>query len=864
MTQDAREQLLAALADRYAIEREIGAGGMATVYLARDVKHDREVALKVLRPELGAVLGAERFLAEIRITARLDHPHILTLIDSGAANGLLYYVLPFVRGESLRDRLKREKQLSVEEAVRIARQIASALDYAHKHGVVHRDIKPENILLHEGEAMLADFGIALGVKEAGGNRLTETGLSLGTPQYMSPEQATGDHAVDARSDVYSLAAVLYEMLAGEPPVTGPTAQAMIAKLMTERPTRLRVVRASVPPEVEDAVAKALDKTPADRFASAADFGRALEHHTPMTGGHPSAEAVPASKPARTIALAVGASVIAALAVVGFTKFRHRGAEWVLKDRSQLTFTGNVLYSAISQDGKQLAYWTRKCSGATCTYGVSVQDIGGTTTRQILDGATNVFGIEWSPDRRNLIVAGAIEGRAGEFLLSALGGPPRFLTTGAATFWSGGDSLLVAQPVGEGDSVHWVRVSSLDGTVADSIRVAGLGKGIAGLSVQPAGKWIVALILQKGHGFWQVFDRKGSMSDSVTNSCTCPGIISANALFLQRLGVGFESIVRAGLDAGSGRLAKRQDTLYSGPLNGFSVTSDGASMVIDDGATDYSVWSLDLADALKGNFPDAHRALHSSTQMYASISPDGRRLLVSRVVTTGAGAIERHWSIANADGSEEHPLGGAIPRRAYWSDSTHVIVMTLQPGGVHAALMDVVSGAVGRAIDIPDSLGRGALPLADGWLWIPASADRLVLVHGGKTTELRKPPGTIGITDVDVDPTGTRLAVLAYDLTYDSVRVYVGAATGAPLQLWLTRRADDASVTYLADGSLGLVLWPRSETATVLRLRGPGNVENVGTVMHPLLGLSVSTDLKRVAAEGGDYHGDAWMSKVVRP
>jgi serine/threonine-protein kinase len=195
---------------------------MATVYLATDLKHDREVALKVLRPELGAVLGTERFLAEIKITARLDHPHILTLIDSGVAGGFLYYVLPLVRGESLRDKLNREQQLGLEEAIAITKQIASALDYAHRQGVVHRDIKPENILLLEGEAMLADFGIALAVKEAGGNRLTETGLSLGTPQYMSPEQATGDRMLDARSDLYSLAAVLYEMLAGEPPVTGPT------------------------------------------------------------------------------------------------------------------------------------------------------------------------------------------------------------------------------------------------------------------------------------------------------------------------------------------------------------------------------------------------------------------------------------------------------------------------------------------------------------------------------------------------------------------------------------------------------------------------------------------------------------------
>src|SRR5438128_6533850 len=227
MTATAR--LTTALAGRYAIERELGPGGMSTVYLARDVKHDREVALKVLRPELAAVLGAERFLQEIHISARLDHPHILTLIDSGESDGFVWYVLPYVRGESLREKLTREKQLSVEEAVRIATQVASALDYAHRHGLIHRDLKPENILLHEGEAVVADFGIALAVREAGGQRLTETGLSLGTPQYMSPEQATGGRELDARSDVCALAAVVYEVLTGGPAHTGPGGAAVVAE-----------------------------------------------------------------------------------------------------------------------------------------------------------------------------------------------------------------------------------------------------------------------------------------------------------------------------------------------------------------------------------------------------------------------------------------------------------------------------------------------------------------------------------------------------------------------------------------------------------------------------------------------------------
>src|SRR5881296_22284 len=223
---------------------------------------------------------AGRYAIESELSAGLDHPHILTLIDSGESEGFVWYVLPYVRGESLRNKLTREQQLSIEETVRIATQVASALDYAHRHGVIHRDIKPENILLHEGEAMLADFGIALAVREAGGPRLTESGLSLGTPQYMSPEQATGDRQLDARSDIYSLGAVLYEMIAGEPPFSGATTQAVIAKLLTERPTRLRVIRSAVPPGVEEAVTRALGKTRADRFGSAAEFVEALSRRPP--------------------------------------------------------------------------------------------------------------------------------------------------------------------------------------------------------------------------------------------------------------------------------------------------------------------------------------------------------------------------------------------------------------------------------------------------------------------------------------------------------------------------------------------------------------------------------------------------------
>src|SRR5436190_9656029 len=273
---DTRSHLATALTDRYRIERELGAGGMATVYLAYDLRHERKVAIKVLKPELAAVIGAGRFLREIKTIATLQHPHILGLIDSGEVNGTAYFVMPFVEGESLRDRLNREKQLPIADAVRISTEVAAALDYAHRHGVIHRDIKPENIMLHDGSALVADFGIALAISSAGGgSRMTETGMSLGTPHYMSPEQAMGEREITARSDVYALGAMTYEMLIGDPPFTGSTAQAIVAQVLTEEPRPLVVRRRSIPPEVEHAVLTALEKLPADRFGSAQEFAAAL-------------------------------------------------------------------------------------------------------------------------------------------------------------------------------------------------------------------------------------------------------------------------------------------------------------------------------------------------------------------------------------------------------------------------------------------------------------------------------------------------------------------------------------------------------------------------------------------------------------
>ena len=271
---DVLEQLRAKLGDRYEVERLVGEGGMATVFLAKDLRHGRKVAIKTLKAELAASIGADRFLREIRLAANLQHPNILGLYDSGDADGILYYVMPFIEGESLRARLDREQQLPIHDAVRITREAAEGLAYAHEHGVVHRDIKPENILLQNGHALVADFGIARAL-DAAGEKLTQTGMAVGTPHYMSPEQAMGADGADGRSDIYSLGCVLYELLVGQPPFDGPNARAILARHTMEQVPSLTVVRPSIPDELEDTVLQSLEKTPADRYQKMSEFADCL-------------------------------------------------------------------------------------------------------------------------------------------------------------------------------------------------------------------------------------------------------------------------------------------------------------------------------------------------------------------------------------------------------------------------------------------------------------------------------------------------------------------------------------------------------------------------------------------------------------
>ena len=434
---DIPPRLVAALADRYRFERELGQGGMASVYLAQDLKIQRQVAIKVLRPELAAIIGADRFLSEIRTTANLQHPNILPLHDSGEADSFLFYVMPFVEGESLRDRLTREKQLPIPDTIGIATEVAGALDYAHRHGVVHRDIKPENILLHDGRAMVADFGIALAASKAGGTRMTETGMSLGTPTYMSPEQAMGERTLDARSDIYALGCVTYEMLLGEAPFTGPTAQAIVAKMMTERPAPIRPQRDTVSPEVEAAVLTALAKLPADRFATAAEYAAALNGEETGTTRMLVRPLPAASRPYRwALGAAIGAAILAALAAVFFAVRAQRASARPLARFTMhlpylrsgaLTYGGNSF--VLSPDGSKVIYIGAAPGGPNQLWMRNRDDL----TPHPISGTDGADGPFFSPDSRWI----GYFAHQRLFKISAAGGQPIAIADSAtATLPSG--------------------------------------------------------------------------------------------------------------------------------------------------------------------------------------------------------------------------------------------------------------------------------------------------------------------------------------------------------------------------------------------------------------------------------------------
>ncbi|WP_309670167.1 protein kinase [Gemmatimonas sp.] len=718
-------RLAAALSRCYRVDRELGAGGMATVYLAHDLKHERDVAIKVLHPDLGAALGAERFLSEIKTTAKLQHPHILPLLDSGAADGLLYYVMPYVRGETLRARLERERQLPLEDALRIAREVAGALDHAHKQGIIHRDIKPENILLQDGAAVVADFGIALAVQSAGGQRLTQTGLSLGTPQYMSPEQATGERLIDARSDVYALGAVTYEMLAGEPPFSGPTVQAVVARLLADTPRSLAAQRKAVPPHVEAAVMRALEKLPADRFAQAAAFATALEDTSARAISRVAPRASSLSNPRRfTISALVG---IAATAVacagwwIGQRSSTGSGSDGrLVADLAMGGKSRPILGVTLSPDGRVVGIVGPDSTGVRV---IRLRDLSSDSAR-IVPGSQGADAFAFAPDGKSLAFLGA----GGTIRrISVEGGPSTVIAPQPGSFrtmlsWGADDWVYYTQRSGALSRV------SASGGAPESITLLDSARHEFSHwdpQLLPGGKTLLF--------FSYAFPADSSRVEVVDLTTHRRQTLIRNAFFPRYVADGYLTFIRDGVvmavrfDASSLRVDGEPVSILtnvaseqSAGVSGYTI-SDGGTLLYQP-QSDVDVPQLVREISRDGR--DGELVTVTGRWAEPRISPDGRFLALTQI-----GRLPQIWLLDRSRrvfSQLSHGAGASFSPN--WApDSRSLIHLTETP------VFDVVRTPVdGSAVDkllrsaidkLPTSVG------SDGRSWAFESQGQLFVVNG---------------------------------------------------------------------------------------------------------------------------------------
>ena len=676
--------IFSALADHYRIERELGAGGMATVYLAHDIKHERKVAIKVLKPELAAVLGAERFIVEIKTTAALQHPHILPLFDSGEADGFLYYVMPYIEGETIREKLNRETQFGIDETVRIACEVADALDYAHRHGVIHRDIKPENILLHDGRAMVMDFGIALAVSAAAGGRMTETGLSLGTPHYMSPEQATAEKQITARSDIYSLASVLYEMLTGSPPHTGASAQQIIMKIIAEPVQPVTALRKSVPPNVAAAVAQALEKLPADRFAAAKQFadvllGRAQARSAHGTGFNRVATANRLRDPVMLVVAGIAIVAVGAAVWLGFRASPPAAREpvqFVLSSETARPVMAHTWNAAVSPDGQHIVYAGE--AGAD-NYQFYARRIDGLEARP-LPGTLNANQPLLSPDGRWV----AFEGGGQLFKVQLEGGTPVQIAAvnslnGAA--WSSRGEIILGS---EGAISGLARVSEGGGALTVLTRP----DTTAGVAFH-----LWPIVLQDGHSI--VFAITGgcgralrlsrlaitSLDDGVVHLLGIDGVrplgvVDDRLVYLQADGTVMSAAIDLRRKKVTGSAEPLLDSIpFCTDCNGDSpiyLSSSGALTYIRGALPSKVVWT-DASGAV--------HAIDNREERFANprISPDGRRIAV-----TILGRQSDVWIYEIATSSWNKLTSGGNNAHPEWTpDGSHIVFVSDRESQVRA-------------------------------------------------------------------------------------------------------------------------------------------------------------------------------------
>ena len=835
---DPATRLANALADRYRIERPLGAGGMATVYLASDLKHDRKVAIKVLKPELAAVLGADRFVQEIRTTAQLQHPHILPLFDSGEADGFLYYVMPYIQGETIREKLNRETQFGIEEAVRLATQVADALDYAHRHGVIHRDIKPENILLHDGRAMVMDFGIALAVSAAAGGRMTETGLSLGTPHYMSPEQATADKAITARSDVYSLASVLYEMLAGEPPHTGSSAQQIIMKIIAESVQPVTSLRKSVPGPISDALDVALEKLPADRFESAKQFADALASTTfaRARGGRSVASSRMASgefgrtlRHPLTIALTVVAIAAVAYALRGASRNATGAATTAVRfvvnppSGARLTLSnGGGPILNISPDGSTLVFAADDARGVRRLYLRRVDDL----TIQPLPQTESPSAPFFSPDGKTVgfWAAGRIQ------TVAIAGGAPQIVTESepieGATWTTSGDIVLAHAgyatlqrvPASGGRAVAAGALDSANGetaqlypkALADGTHILYASWGSGGLESVRIG--VLDLATGRSHRL-------------SVNGTTALGVVDGRLIYADQSG----AVLAVPFDVNSATASGTPTPL--GISVATSTRGSGIAVLSWSGALSYQDRNqesmlLRVEDSrVTPIVPDAR------VYTFPRYSPDGKQI----AITIASGTSSDIWVIDVATGALTRlTSGGAVNERPEWSpDGSRILFRTVrgprssiwwQPLNATEPASPLVSYTnrdVFEAVMTPD--GESVVYQVD-----TAGAD-VVIRDIAEPAVPRPLANTRAAEDqARVSPDGMWVAYVSEETGTPQVMVRSISSTGAPAKVQVSITGGNQPV------------WSRDSKR--LFYRGDGKIKVAEILAQPALHVTTRTDV----------------------
>jgi eukaryotic-like serine/threonine-protein kinase len=674
-------ELTDALRDRYTLVRELGRGGMATVYLARDLRHRRPVALKVLHHELAAMLGPERFLREIELTAGLQHPHILPLLDSGEVGGLLYYVMPYVEGESLRQRLHREGQLPLDDAYRLSREVAEALDYAHGNKIIHRDIKPENILLSRGHALVADFGIALAATQAGGGRLTETGLSLGTPAYMSPEQAMADSRLDGRSDQYSLACVLYEMLAGEPPYTGSTAQAIIAKRLSEPIPHVSTLR-EVPAGVERAVHRALSRTPADRFPSAGSFADAL------TAAPTKVHAGGASRRIRWWQAAVVLLVVCGVALMAL--FRDKSSDSVepaVPRQRQQTFSGQASEPALAPDGHAIVYVRDRRS-------LVLELLNGGAPLTLTQAGAWIAWPRWSPDGQWVYFTMLPDGgsSAAIYRVPARGGTPTKLVNALSPVDLSPDGRVLVRGAGDFLFLHDAASGKEQRRLPIARARAQSDVDAVDVAWSPDGQWIASVRWQ---GDVVVTSVDGHRSLVVAKDRFGPvrWAPEGNALYYLSGTRGGADIVRAEFDPSRERMVGKERTSLSGIPSRrtgeavFDVGRSGHNLAYMNGPESQHLWVFRL-DAGSDTAVAQRLSKDSRAYDWPAVSHDGRMLAVMQHDLD-------HWDQGNyfllpVAGGDFTPLtsGPGYKSNPGWApDGRHLALVLTDSTGSRLVLMD---------------------------------------------------------------------------------------------------------------------------------------------------------------------------------